>query len=180
MFDHLRQSIAHTVKSEKRFRDAKSEETYRLELLSKHNHIKNPSIFYSHIDPMSDLSYKTLFDMAERNIFLYRKDVKRQISSYTLAYGTGQYKSTSLGKVYENITVDTGVIKNLVDRIIKWHHLDKSNCEVVCYEDLNFAEYDNLPRQQNKIDPFEQLSKETQDVILKYIDYFNSQVGKTV
>lgn len=180
MFDHLRQSISHVFKSQKRFRDAKAEETYRLELLSKHDHIKNPSIFYSHIAPMSNLSYKTLFDMAERNIFLYRKDIKRQVASYTLAYGTGQYKPSLLDKVYENITVDPFVIKNLVNRIIKWHELDKTNCEVLCYEDLNFSEDDSLPKQQNKVDPFDQLSIETQDVILKYIDYFNNQVEKIV
>lgn len=178
MYDHLRQSISYRNKHEKRILNSDREEQYRLELLSKHNHIKNPSIFYSHIAPMSELSYKTLFDMADKNIFLYRKDIKRQLSSYALAYGTTQYKQSI--KIHENIDIDYGVMKNLVDRIIKWHELDKTNCEIVCYEDLEFNIYDNLPKQQNKIDPFIQLSSNTQQHILNLIDHFNLTIGKTV
>ena len=175
-FDYLRQSISYTMKNEERVLDSKSEELYRLDLLAKHNHKKNPSIFYSHIAPMSDVAYKTLFDMADKNIFLYRKDIKRQISSYTLAYGTTQYKKSL--QIYENISVEWDVIKNLVDRIIKWHTLDKTNCEIVCYEDLDFNNISNLPKKQNHVDPFIQLSKNTQDRILQLVDYFNSEVGK--
>jgi len=177
-YNHLRQSISYTYKTEKRIRDSNSEEQYRLELLSKHNHIKNPSIFYSHIAPMSDLSYNTLFDMADKNIFLYRKDIKRQLSSYALAYGTTQYKQSI--KIHENVNVDYGVIKNLVDRIIKWHTLDKTNCEIVCYEDLEFELHSDLPKQQNKIDPFSQLSNTTQEHILKFVENFNESIEKTV
>lgn len=177
-FDHLRQSISYTNKSEKRIYDNEHEEKYRLELLNKHNHKKNPSIFYNHIAPMSDLSYNTLFDIADKNIFLYRKDIKRQISSYTLAYGTAQYKQSV--KIYENVTVEYGVMKNLVDRIIKWHKLDKTNCEIICYEDLEFDLYADLPKQQNKIDPFTQLSSNTQEHILNLVDYFNKSIEKIV
>ena len=178
VYDHLRQAISYTSKAEKRIRDSISEEQYRLELLSKHNHKKNPTIFYSHIAPMSDLAYKTLFDIADKNIFLYRKDIKRQISSYALAYGTTQYKRSI--KIYENIPVEYDVIKNLVDRIIKWHKLDKTNCEIICYEDLEFDLYADLPKQQNKIDPFMQLSSDTQKHILQLLDYLNSTVEKIV
>jgi hypothetical protein len=176
--DHLRQSISYTNKLEKRIYDNEHEEKYRLELLSKHNHIKNPTIFYSHIDPMSELAYNTLFDMADKNIFLYRKDIKRQLSSYALAYGSAQYKQSV--KIYENISVDYNVIKNLVNRIIKWHKLDKTNCEIVCYENLEFDLYSDLPKQQNKIDPFIQLSSSTQEDILKLINYCNESIEKNL
>lgn len=175
-YDRLKQSINFTHKTEKRVLDYCEEEKYRLELLSKHNFNKNPIIFYNHIAPMSDLAYNALFDMADKNIFLYRKDIKRQISSYTLAYGTTQYKKST--KIYDNIIVEYDVIKNLVDRIIKWHKLDKTNSDVVCYEDLHFDANPSLPKQQNKVDPFVQLSKQTQDHILQLIDYFNSEIGK--
>lgn len=177
-FDHLRQSISYTTKSEKRSFDSENEEKYRLELLTKHNHKKNPTIFYSHIAPMSDLAYSTLFDMADKNIFLYRKNIKRQISSYALAYGTAQYKHSL--KIYDNVIVEYNVIKNLVDRIIKWHELDKTNCEIISYEDLKFDLYTDLPKQQNKIDPFTQLSRDTQNYILQLLEYFNSRVEKIV
>lgn len=177
-YDYLRQSISYTYKIEKRIGDSNSEEHYRLELLFKHNHIKNPTIFYSHIAPMSDLAYNTLFNMADKNVFLYRKDIKRQLSSYALAYGTAQYKQSV--KIYKDITVDYDVIKNLVDRIIKWHALDKTNCEIVCYEDLEFELHSDLPKQQNKIDPFSQLSNTTQEYILNLVDYFSKSIEKTV
>lgn len=177
-YDYLRQAISYTSKAEKRIRDSDSEEQYRLELLAKHNYTKNPTIFYNHIAPMSDLAYNTLFDMADKNIFLYRKDIKRQISSYTLAYGTTQYKRSL--KIYDNVIVEYTVIKNLVDRIIKWHELDKTECEIISYEDLEFDLYTDLPKQQNKIDPFTQLSSDTQKYILELLDYFNLKVGKIV
>ena len=176
-FDYLREAITYTHIQKQRQRNSHDEEKYRLELLTKHNHKKNPSIFYSHVAPMSNLAYSTLFEMADKNIFLYRKDIKRQVSSYALAYGTTQYKPNK-AQVYEDVNVDYGVIKNLVDRIILWYQLDKTNCEVVCFENLEFGFDSTLPKQQNKLDPFNQLSVDTQKHILNLLDYFSLQVGK--
>lgn len=176
-FDHLRQSISHINKSEKRIRDSVAEESYRLELLTNHNDIKNPTIFYNHIAPMSNLAYNTLFDKADKNIFLYRKDIKRQVSSYVLAYGTSQYKQTT--KIYKNINVEYNVIKNLVERIIQWHKLDKTGSEVICYEDLDFSLWEHsMPTKQNLIDPFLQLDETTQKNIIQLTDDANQQIQK--
>jgi len=177
-FDQLKGSISHKPVAEKRLLDSDDEEKYRLKLLAKHNHIKNPSIFYNHVAPMSKLAYTTLFNMADKNIFLYRKDVKRQISSYALAYGTKQYKPNNI-KVYQDVKVSYDVIKNLVDRIIYWHQLDKLNCDIVCFEDLEFSIDSALPKQQNKINPFIQLTTDTQQHIESLMEYFNLQVQKT-
>lgn len=176
-FDQLKEAISYVAITKQRQRNSKDEEKYRLDLLKKHNHKKNPSIFYSHVAPMSNLAYKTLYDMADKNIFLYRKDIKRQLSSYALAYGTTQYKPHKL-KVYEDVYVNYDVIKNLVDRIIYWYNLDKTNCEIVCFENLEFGIDSSLPKQQNKIDPFTQLSLETQKHIESLLEYFNFRVQK--
>lgn len=178
MYDGMRKCITYIIKHEKRILDSIAEEKYRLELLSKHNHTKNPSIFYNHISPMSELAYSTLFNIADKNIFLYRKDVKSQISSYALAYGTTQYKKSK--EIYENINVTYDVLKNLVDRIIIWYKLDKTNCEIVCYENLEFDLYSDLPKKQNNIDPFTQLSSNTQNDILTLVKYFNKSIEKNL
>lgn len=175
-FDYLRKAIVETPKYEPRKFNISEEENYRLKLLNKHDHKKNPSIFYSHVAPMSKISYEYLFYKADKNIFLYRKDFKRQLSSYALAYGTTQYKPKINQTIYENINVNYEVLKNLTDRVLLWHTLDKKGCEVISYEELNFQEDKNLPVQQNKTDPFIQLDNETQDSIYKLTEYLKSNL----
>lgn len=166
-FDKHKESITIQRKAEKRKLDSNMEEAYRLELLDKHNYKKHPCIFYNHVAPMNEKAYTKLFSMTDKNIFLYRKDIKRQLSSYALGYGTKQYKPNSLEKVYNNISVDYQIIKNLADRIQYWHSLDKNNCEIVCYEDLDFGTYGDLPKKQNLVDPFLQLDQHTQEYIIE-------------
>lgn len=173
-YDHLSKAISYKAKYEPRTLSLEQEESYRLDLIKKHNFDRNPAIFYNHVRPTSDYAYKYLFDLADKNIFLYRKDIKRQLSSYALGYGTKQYKASRENKVYENVEVEYPILKNLTDRIVHWYKLDKTNCEIICYEDLDFKKINNLPKQQNKIDPFTQLSSNTQSNILELVDYFNS------
>lgn len=175
-FDPLRRCITFVMKYEPRKLTEEDEERYRLELLEKHDPVRNPSIFYNHIAPMSKEAYDRLFEKADKNIFLYRKDFKRQLSSYALGYGTTEYKFKKDLPIYENVNVSYSVLKNLTDRVLLWHRLDKTTCEVIAYEDLDFTMTENLPRQQNKIDPYLQLDRETQDNILKLFEYYQSNL----
>lgn len=166
-FDKKKERIIINRKAEKRKLSADDEENHRLGLLDNHDFTKYPSIFYNHIAPVSHKAYSKLFAMADRNIFLYRKDIKRQLSSYALGYGTKEYKFTGINKIHDNINVSFDVLKNLADRIQFWHDIDKASCEIVCYEDLDFDMFSNLPKKQNQIDPFLQLDKSTQDSVLE-------------
>ncbi len=166
-YDKLKQTIQSKIVSKERNLNKAQEEEYRLDLLDKHNPNKNPIIFYNHVMPMSENSYKKLYDIADKNIFLYRKNIVAQLSSYALSYGTSQWKPNPNKIVYENIQVENNILDNLYDRIIYWHTLKKENCEIVAYEDLDFDVYlDNMPKKQNTVPSFDQLHKTTQDYIL--------------
>lgn len=166
-YDELRQSIQSKIIVEERKRNRNQEENYRLGLLDKHNSNKNPIIFYSHVMPMSEQAYKKLFDIADQNIFLYRKNIVAQLSSYALSYGTTQWKPNSSKNVYQNIKIENNILDNLYNRIIYWHTLDKENCKIIAYEDLDFeTDLDNLPKKQNIVPSFDQLHQSTKDYIL--------------
>lgn len=177
-YDPITKSISSRYKQETRTLDTIQEEIYRLGLLEKHDHNKNPSIFYSHVEPMSEKSYKKLYDMADENVFIYRKNIRNQLSSYALGFSTKQFKVSK--KIYENLHVEVDILKNLADRIIKWYSLDKTGAKIVCYEDLDFASKGNMPKKQNHVDPFIQLDNETQQNILVLEDYCNSIIQKMI
>lgn len=179
-YDYLKKAINYKPKQGPRLLDLYQEERYRLDLLKKHDFDKNPAIFYNHVQPMSKYAYKYLFDIADKNIFLYRRNIQRQLASYALGYGTKQYKASNVNKVYADIEVEYPVLKNLVERIIYWHRLDKTNCEIICYEDLDFSKIGELPKKQNEVDPFVQLNSSTQKTILELVEYFNLTVQKSL
>jgi hypothetical protein len=178
-YDHLRKSIVYRGKAEERTLNAEQEEEYRLSLLEKHNFTSTPVLFYSHILPMSNKAYQTLFNMADKNIFLYRKDIKRQLSSYALSYAISDFHSVK--KNYSEIHLEESIIQGLADRIIAWHALDKTNCDVVAFEDLDFeSDEENLPKQQNNNNPFLALDDATKDSILKLTEYVELSIGKNL
>jgi len=172
-FDHLKKSIVYTYKSSKRTQTPEEEENYRIKILEKHNHDKFPLVLHNHVLPMSQKSYDYLFHKADRNVFLYRENLVDQLSSYALAYQTTIWKPKKNLPVSENVKTDEQTIKNLYDRIIYWHKLDKTNCDIVKYEDINFSNHSEIAiTKQNLIKPFTQLHKDTQNYILKLNEEF--------
>lgn len=177
VFNHLKQSIELIGICKKRDKDECSEEEFRIQLFERHNHVKHPVIFHNHVAPMSNKAYDYLFKKADRNLFLYRENIKDQLSSYALAYGTAIWKPLTNYKTFSDITVEKNILENLYERIKKWHTLDKTNCEIIKYEELNFNQTEfSLPKKQNIKNAFDQLSVETQDTILHLADNFNNFV----
>lgn len=174
-YDWLKKSIKLSYKAGKRTRSPDEEEQYRIELLEKHDSGKNPLILSNHILPMSKKAYEYLFSKANKNIFIYRENIVDQLSSYALAYTTKMWKPKKDYQVLENIHTPKDVIKNLYERIIYWHKLDKTNCEIIKYEDINFTDNTQVKiKKQNNIDPFVQLDQDTQSYILELNnDYCN-------
>ncbi len=175
-FDYLKKAINYRAIFGPRKLELKDENLHRLELLDKHDFVKNPSIFYNHIQPIDKSAFTKLFDMADKNIFLYRKDIKRQLASYALGYGTNTYKPTKNGSSESNIHVDYHVLENLATRIIYWYQFDKKDCKVVAYEDLDFDKFSDLPKKQNITDPFLRLSEDTKNSILTLVEKIRQNV----
>jgi hypothetical protein len=177
-FNWVSRSIKLTYNYGKRTKTPEEEEEYRIELLEKHDHEKVPLILSNHILPMSDRAYNYLFQKANKNIFIYRENIKDQLSSYALAYTTQIWKPKKDLKTLENISTDKGVLKNLYDRIVYWHNLNKINCEVIKYEEINFTDNSQIKiEKQNKIDPFIQLDTETQNYILELCEDFKNRLN---
>lgn len=165
-FDYLSKKIIRNTVCEKRIRNEEAEENYRLNLLESIDTNKNNFIFHNHIEPMNKNSYDILFKKADKNVFLYRENYVDQLSSYAIGYFMQNFhKSNNI----TNVFVEENVLRYLADRIILWHKLDKSNSEIVKYEDLPFDKlnYSNLPKKQNKTKSFDRLSKDTQTSVLK-------------
>jgi len=172
-FDVLKQAINKSYKSGKRTKTPEEEEIYRIELLEKHNHDKFPLILHNHVMPMSKKSYDYLYHKADKNVFLYRENLVDQLSSYALAYQTTIWKPRKNLPVFKDVKTDEHVIKDLYDRVVYWHKLDKKNADIIKYEDINFKDYSEIKiPKQNVVKPFTQLHKDTQNFILKLNEEF--------
>lgn len=156
-----------------RVRNVHEEEAYRLQLLSQYNQAASNLILHNHTSPLSDGIYKSLFDMADENIFIGRDDFVQQLSSYAVAYATKTFanfreKSENLGV---NLYCDPAVLNDLTNRILYWHTLDKTGCQIIKYENIDFSAIGtngvNLPKKQNALCAYDKLCEETQNTILE-------------
>lgn len=152
------------------------EENYRIDLLRSEKLNYSCFISHSHIGNISENAYNFLFKKANRNIFLYRENIIEQLSSYAIGYYTKNWHKPNNN--ISNIYVEDDILKNLADKIITWHKIDKTNSEIIKYEDLEFDKFkDNtLPRKQNNFNKFESLSKKTQDSIIKLNDFILNSI----
>lgn len=154
--------------------DLEHEEDYRLSLLDFKNLDHKCFIFHSHVMPMSKKSYNFLRDIATKNIFLYRENIINQLSSYAIGFHTKNFHKPN--NQLSDIDVEEDVLKNLADRIIYWHKLDKNDCEIVKYEDLPFDKVKNLPSKQNSYDTFSALSDTTKQTVIKLDTYIRNSI----
>lgn len=154
--------------------DLEHEEDYRLSLLDFKNLDHKCFIFHSHVMPMSKKSYNFLRDNATKNIFLYRENIINQLSSYAIGFHTKNFHKPN--NQLSDIDVEEDVLKNLADRIIYWHKLDKNDCEIVKYEDLPFDKVKNLPSKQNSYDTFSALSDTTKQTVIKLDTYIRNSI----
>lgn len=160
-----------------RGRNASEEERYRLELVKQLMAMDIPLVIHNHVHPLNPEIYQFLHQKADRNIFIGRKDVLKQVASYAVAYASkvfAQFSEENLSEKMKNIQIDDKVIENLISRIKFWDALDKTNAEIVYYEDIDFNEHQpfqaRLPRKQNLTSAMDKLSSDSQAKIRKMVD----------
>jgi hypothetical protein len=166
---------------EPRWRTLKQEELHRIDLLEKHNLKKYPIFVYQHISPMSVEAFSYLRNRATRNIFLYRENFIDQLSSYALAMHTKIFRKQGAGHnvpVLKDVTVDRQVLLNLTERIKHFHEIDKTGCELISYESIDFTKRKNTEK-LNKVRPFDQLSSQTKLDILELKEEFDKKYNIT-
>jgi hypothetical protein len=132
----------------KRTRSIEQEEAYRIDLFNQI--IFNvPLILHNHVAPIDEQIRQRLIDIAEKNIYIYRKDKRAQLASYAIAFSTKQFvqffDKEETGVIDD---IDPMHLENLVSRIKIWDQLPKQ--DVVAYEDIEFFNKYNWPKKQNK------------------------------
>lgn len=163
-YDHLAKSIKSKRVYKERYRNISDQETHIIELLKKHDKSKNPLLIHSHVKTTSQRAFDFLYNLADKNVFIHRKNHIDQLSSYALAFHMKNFHSRK--PMLSDVEIDPELLTNLTERIIHWYDIPKKGCEVVCYEDLDFDRYDLLKKQTTG-NTFDQLSTVTQKLIIE-------------
>lgn len=168
-----------------RILDTSHEEAYRIWLLEKANLKKFPLFIHQHVMPMNKDTYFYLKNKATKNVYLYRENFIDQAASYVVATFTNKFRRAKNEDpiIVENAEIEDGRLEYLLERIKYWHSLDKTNCEVIKYEDIDFSKNDYTAK-QNIVKPIEQVSKNIYDKILElnneYQDFINELKRKSL
>jgi hypothetical protein len=172
--------ITSIIKSEERKLLPKYEEAYRIGLLEKVNLSRFPYLLHQHVQPMSKDTYFYLKNKATKNIYLYRENIIDQLASYVVAIHTQIFHRT-LGQTVKPVTdayIDESMLESLYNRIIYWHDLDKTNCDIIKYEDIDFSQNYLRIAKQHKVPPIEQVSEKIRNKIYTLNDKFNTYINQ--
>lgn len=172
--------IVTMIKNEKRTFLPEYEEAYRIGLLEKINLEKYPYFLHQHVQPMNKDTYFYLKNKATRNIFIYRENIVNQLASYVVAMHTQIFHKT-INQTVNPVTdasIDISILDSLYDRIIYWHNLDKSGCEIIKYEDIDFAKYKSNLSKQHTVPTIDQVSEKMRDRIYSLNDKFQNYISE--
>lgn len=131
----LCKKIVETRVYERKTISAQEEEVHRIHLLETTNITKYPIVLHQHVSPISIDTYHYLKNKANRNIYMYRENIVEQLASYVVAVYSNNFFQTNFQHI-ENAEIDLDRLESLYERILIWHKLDKTNCEIVKYEDV--------------------------------------------
>lgn len=171
--NQLSKQICHKIIYGERKLDRTLEEMHRISLLEKTNTTKFPIFMYQHVQPMSKDTYYYLKNKATRNIYLYRENFVDQLASYAVAMHTQKFhnnKDVPVAPV-KDAEIDLSYLEGLANRIQYWHTLDKTGCEVIKYEDIQFDSSIHF-RKLYDVKPIDQVSKRVYDKIMKLNEKF--------
>lgn len=171
--DPLSKKISSNSIHEQRKLDSSTEEAYRIGLLEKTNLEKYPILISQHVQPMSPDSYYYLKNKANRNIFIYRENFIDQLASYVVAVSTQTFHYTKTTRPVTNAEIEFAWLENLSSRIKHWHTLDKTNCEIVKYEDIKFDDSIGT-KKQHDVKPIHQVSTKTYNKIMELNENFQN------
>ena len=135
---------------QERSRTVEEEHEYRKQLLYNMSP-DSRVVFHNHVDPIDPDVLKYLTSIADKNIYIYRKDKLAQLASYAIAFISKRFaQHTRTQLQYESIDeLPVDVIKQLLKRIAVWESIEK-NGEVIAYEDINFYEESGMLYKQVK------------------------------
>lgn len=127
-----------------RFVYAQREKTYKEELECRKKMIFNLNpdnnlLFHNHVEPIDHEIRDYLTSIADKNVYIYRRDRRAQLASYAIAFTSknfGKFKDVHVE--YEPIEhIPHLAMEKLVERIKVWDALEKHG-ETIAYEDIEF------------------------------------------
>lgn len=130
------------------------------ELISRKNVLYNMNheqniVFHNHIHPIDQEVLSHLTTIAEKNVYIYRRDKRAQLASYAIAFTTKRFAKLHCDQRNDYELIDDlsdiacASIKNLCERIKVWESTEKFG-EIIAYEDIDFYENENTIRKQVK------------------------------
>ncbi len=169
----LSNKIKSRLKFTERTKSLEQEELHRINLIEKHNFEKYPIVMHHHINPMTERAYRYLKNKASINIFLYRESLIDQLASYVVAISQQKFVLAPNEKpvAITNAEIPLHHLEHIYDRIRDWYRLDKTDCEVVKYEDLDFS-VSNHTQKQNVVKPIDQVSETMRLKIYELNEHF--------
>jgi hypothetical protein len=177
--DHFVKQIKTRIVSNKRTLNAAQEEAHRISILDKHNLEKNPVIISQHVKNIATDTYFYLRYKATKNIYLYRENIVDQLASYVVAMHTQKFMSTYTSELpIKDAEIDIDKLDDLYYRITYWHMLDKTGCEVIKYEDLDFNT-DSIIKRQHSTKCIDMVSEKMKEKILEYSENYKSFLPKS-
>ena len=135
-------------------------------------------IIHNHVAPLSEDIFSFLFEIGQKNYMLCRKDIKQQLASYAIAYYTKKFvdfKQPEKSLNFETSIIQTQPLKDLLSRIKRQKQIMDQfpeAFEVVYYEDIEFTDYLESPKKQNK-DAWKSLCTSDQEAIAGLINNFS-------
>jgi hypothetical protein len=166
--------VYRSVRDERKL-NQNEEELYRISLLEKTNLKRYPIFISQHVKPMNTSTYLYLKNKADKNIFIYRENLVDQLASYVVAMSQKKFvlSENERPKPVHDAEIPLSYLEDVYDRIKYWHILDKSGCEVVKYEDIDFS-LGNYTKKQNDIKPIDQVSSAMKDKICELNEHFKT------
>jgi len=132
-------------------RSLDEEREYRFNLLKNRNTNQN-LVLNNHVGTMCETIQEYLTLIAEKNIYLYRKNILNQLYSFAIAKMYNNFISFNKDQIRtEKIKKSNKEeIIRLIGMIKKWQNLKKSqNSQLISYEELDFSLIHGFPIKQN-------------------------------
>lgn len=155
-----------------RTRSAAEEEHYIYELLKDRNQSQT-LVIHNHIEPLNEEIRDYLLGSADKHIWLYRRDKKRQLASYAVALDTKKFAAFTKQQDNGYVTINCNInsLINLLNRVKFHDSIPKIGVKHTCvaFEDINFFNGPGLPFDQNG-DPWIKISSTLQNTIFKLVN----------
>jgi hypothetical protein len=147
---------------------------YKAMFLNRDTSVK--LILHNHVTPIHDELYQFLTNIADENIFLDRKDKRKQLASLAIASASGKYTLHDETLITDEVVADVNeaALVKLIDSIKLWDKIPK--VKSLSYEDIPFQPVqDKIMSVKINDNHFSRLSPEMIALIDKLVTQYENE-----